>query len=73
VASIIKNVVASAVKSEVGACFQNAQSGAPLRFTLNELGHIQPATPLHTDNFTEFGILNETMKQSNKKGPKQWT
>jgi hypothetical protein len=30
VASIIKNVVASAAESEVGACFHNAQSGAPL-------------------------------------------
>jgi hypothetical protein len=34
VASVIKNVVASAAESEVGACFQNAKSGAPLRVTL---------------------------------------
>jgi hypothetical protein len=49
VASIIKNVVASADKSEVGACFYNAQSGAPLRVTLTELGHIHPqrlSTPI---------------------------
>jgi hypothetical protein len=70
ITSVIKNVVASADESEVGACFQNAQSGAPLRVTLNELGHIQPATPLRTDNSTVFGILNEKIKQ---KGPKQWT
>jgi hypothetical protein len=63
VASIIKNVVASAAESEVGACFHNAQSGAPLRVTLTELGHIQPPTPLRTDSSTAFGILNETMKQ----------
>jgi hypothetical protein len=42
VASVIKNAVASAAESEVGACFHNAQSGAPLRVTLTELGHIQP-------------------------------
>jgi hypothetical protein len=42
VASVIKNVVASAAKSEVGACFHNAQSGARLRVTLMELGHSQP-------------------------------
>jgi hypothetical protein len=42
VASVIKNVVASAAESEVGACFHNAQSGAPLRVTLTELGHNQP-------------------------------
>jgi hypothetical protein len=39
VASVIKNVVASAAESEVGACFHNAQSGAPLRVTLAEMGH----------------------------------
>jgi hypothetical protein len=46
VAAVIKNVIASAAESEVGACFQNAQSGAPLRVTLTELGHTQPPTPL---------------------------
>jgi hypothetical protein len=69
VASVIKNVVASAAESEVGVCFQNTQSGAPLRVTLTELGHTQPATPLCTDNSTAFGILNETIKQ---KGQRQW-
>jgi hypothetical protein len=63
VVSVIKNVVASAAESEVGACFENAQSGAPLRVTLTELGHIQPPTPLSTDNSTEF--------KSSKK--EQWT
>jgi hypothetical protein len=67
VGSIIKNVVASAAESEVGACFQNAQSYAPLRVTLAELGHIQPTTPLRTDNSTAFGILNETIKQKRSK------
>jgi hypothetical protein len=65
--SIIKNVVASAAESEVGACFQNAQSGAPLRVTLTELGHTQPPTPLRTDNFTAFGILNKRIKQKRSK------
>jgi hypothetical protein len=59
---VIKNVVASAAKSEVGSCFQNAQSGAPLRVSLAEVGHQKPATPLKTDNSTAFGILNETIK-----------
>jgi hypothetical protein len=67
VASVIKNMVPSAAESEVGACFQNAQSGAPLRVTLTELGHIQPPTPLRTDNSTAFGILNETFKQKRSK------
>jgi hypothetical protein len=42
VASVIKNVVTSAAESEVVACFHNAQSSAPLRVTLTELGHTQP-------------------------------
>jgi hypothetical protein len=67
VASVIKNVVASAAESEVGACFQNAQSGAPLRVTLTDLGNIQPATPLRTDNSTEHGILNETITHKRSK------
>jgi hypothetical protein len=67
VASVIKNVVALAAESELGACFQNAQSGAPLRVTFTELGHIQPAMPLRTDNSTAFGILNETIKQKRSK------
>jgi hypothetical protein len=66
-ASVIKNVVASTAESEVGACFHNAQSGAPLRVTLAELGHIQPPTPLRKGNSTVFGILNETIKQKRSK------
>jgi hypothetical protein len=46
VAAVIKNVVATAAESEVRACFHNAQSGAPLRVTLTELGHTQRPTPL---------------------------
>jgi hypothetical protein len=67
VVSVIKNVVVSEAESEIGACFQNAQSGVPLRVTLTELGHIQPATPLRIDNSTAFGILNETIKQKRSK------
>jgi hypothetical protein len=63
VAVVINNVVASAAYSEVGACFQNVQSGASIRVTLIELGHKQPVTPLRTDNSTSFGILNETIRR----------
>jgi hypothetical protein len=69
VAAVIKNVVASAVESEVGVCFHNAQSGAPLRVTLTEMGHTQlqrlstPITPLHSASLT---------KQSNKNDLNQW-
>jgi hypothetical protein len=67
VASVIKKVIASAAESEVGACFHNAQSGAPLRATLTESGHFQPPTPLRTDDSTASSILNETIKQNRSK------
>jgi hypothetical protein len=56
-------VVASAAESEVGACFQNAQTEARLHITLIELGHKQAATPMRTYNSTDYGILNKTIKQ----------
>jgi hypothetical protein len=75
--AVIKNVTASAAgsESEVGACFHNAQSGAPLRVTVTELGHTQPQTPLCTYNSTAFRILNETIKQKRSKAidmPYHW-
>jgi hypothetical protein len=63
IAAVIKNVVDSAAESVVGACFHSAQSGAPLRVTLTELGHTQPPAHLRTDNSTAYGIFNETIKQ----------
>jgi hypothetical protein len=39
----------------------------PIRITLIELGHKQPATSLRTDNSTAFGIFNETIKQKRSK------
>jgi hypothetical protein len=60
-------VVASTAESEVGACFQNAQSGAPLQVTLTELGHVQSPTPIRTDNSTAFEILDKTIKQKRSK------
>jgi hypothetical protein len=67
VAAVIKNVVASAAESEVGACFHNAQNGAPLRVALTELGHTQPPTPVRADNSTAYSIVNETIKQKRSK------
>jgi hypothetical protein len=62
VPAVIKNVVASAAESEVGACFHNTQSGALLTVTVTELGHTKPPTPLRTDKYTAYGIVSETIK-----------
>jgi len=41
----------------------NAREDVPIRTSLIEMGHLQPATPLTTDNNTAEGILNGTIKQ----------
>ena len=66
-AKIIKNVMASAAEAEVGALFMNAQEAVPMRLSLEELGHKQPATPLKIDNSTATGIINNTIKQKRSK------
>jgi hypothetical protein len=59
----LKPVVASAAESEVGGLFVNGQEATVLCTTLEELRHIQPPTPIKTDNSTASGIANDTIKQ----------
>ena len=42
--------------------FLNAKEGRIIRLTLKELGHPQPATPIHCDNATAAGIAHGTVK-----------
>ena len=66
-AKIIKSVMLSAAEAEIGSLFMNAHEILPLRVTLEELGHPQPATPMQTDNNTAAGIINRTFKQNRSK------
>ena len=61
--TIMRFVVASAAEAELGALFQNCQDGIIFRLTLENLGHIQPKTPVHCDNATAIGIANNTVKR----------
>ena len=61
--AILKLVAASAAEAELGALFLNAREAKVLRITLQELGHPQPPTPIHVDNTTEVGIVNNTIKR----------
>lgn len=63
VSTILKFVAASAAESELGALFVNAKEGKVIRLILHELGHKQPATPIHCDNSTAAGIANNTVKR----------
>jgi hypothetical protein len=75
-ANICKFVVASAAEAELGALFYNCQDGTILRLTLEELGHPQPATPVHCDNSTAVSIANDTVKKQRSRAMEKnffWT
>ena len=56
-------VAASAAEAELGALFLNAQEAKVIRLVLEELGHPQPPIPIHIDNTTTVGIVNNTIKR----------
>ncbi len=60
--TILKLVAASAAEAELGALFLNAQEAKVFRLVLAELGHPQPPTPIHINNTTTVGIVNNTIK-----------
>jgi hypothetical protein len=60
---IIKLVAALAAEAELGALFLNAQEAKVIQLILKELGHPQLPTPIHIDNTTTVGIVNNTIKR----------
>jgi hypothetical protein len=61
--TILKLVAALAAEAELGALFLNTQEAKIMQLILIELGHPQPPTPIHIDNTTTVGIVNNTVKQ----------
>ena len=62
VSTVIKLMASSAAESELAALFLNAQQARIIRLILHEMGHQQPPTPIHIDNSTCVGIVNNTQK-----------
>jgi hypothetical protein len=60
--TILKLIATSTAKAKLGALFLNAQEAKVLCLTLAEVGHPQPPTPIHIDNTTTVGIVNNTIK-----------
>jgi hypothetical protein len=60
--TILKLVAASAAEAKLGALFLNAQEAKALWLTLNKLGHPHLPTPIHIDNTTTIGIVNNSIK-----------
>jgi hypothetical protein len=65
--TILKLIAAFAAKAKLGALFFNAQEAKVLCLTLDELGHPQPPTPIHFNNTTTVGIVNNTIKQQHSR------
>jgi hypothetical protein len=61
--TLLKFVASSAAEAELGALFLNAKQAKIMRLALEELGHPQPPTPIHIDNSTTVGIVNNTVKR----------
>jgi hypothetical protein len=70
--TILKLVAASAAEAELGALFLNAQEAKVFRLVLAELGQPQPPTPIHINNTTTVGIVNNTIKRQQSKSMKKW-
>jgi hypothetical protein len=60
--TILKLVATSAAEADLGALFLNAQEARVICVVLEELRHPQPPTPIHVDNTTTVGIVNNTIK-----------
>jgi hypothetical protein len=60
IAHIIKNVMSSATEAELAGLYIMACKAfyIRIRIILEELGHIQPPTPLQTDNAMADGVIN---------------
>jgi hypothetical protein len=62
IAQIIKSVMPSAAKAELGALYVNPCEAIPQRQLLEEMGHLQPPTPMQTDNSTTFGVVTSSIQ-----------
>ena len=60
---IMKNVLAAAVETEIGAHFFNYHLAEIIRTTLEKLGHQQEITNIITDILTANNIINGVVKQ----------
>jgi hypothetical protein len=62
---IIRAVMSSAAKAELGALFINAKTAISIQQTLIKLGHLQPRTPMQTDNARAHALItNKNLTQS---------
>ena len=52
----------------MGSLFLNTQETVKLGIALQELGHTQPPTHIHTENTAATSIIHKTIKQQQSHG-----
>jgi len=63
----IAHVVSSAAEAETAGVYHNAQVCVPIRRILEALGHVQPPTPIKTENATAHGFTYDNINQKRSK------
>jgi hypothetical protein len=66
-ATIIKAVMSSAAKAELGALYLNAKEAVYLQQILDKMSHPQPRTPIQSDNTTAEGVINNKIQPRHTK------
>jgi hypothetical protein len=67
IAHIIKNVMSSATEAELAGLYIMACKAVYIRIILEELGHVQPPTPLQTDNAMADVVINGKVQHKQTK------
>jgi hypothetical protein len=62
IAQIIKSLMSSAAKAELGALYINTRQAIPQRKLLEEISHPQPPTLMQTDNSTALGFFTSNIQ-----------
>jgi hypothetical protein len=56
-----------AAEAELGTLYLNAKEAAYLRQIVTKMGHLQPRTPIQTNNLTAEGVINHKIQPKQTK------
>jgi hypothetical protein len=73
IAQIIKSMMSSAAKAELGALYVNAREAIPQRQLMEEMGHPLPPTPMQTDKQYRAWSRHKSLATFSHGEPKQLT
>jgi hypothetical protein len=62
ISKILRAVMSSAAKAELGALYINTRKAIPMQQVLEEMGHKQPSTPIQSNNSTAHGVATNIIQ-----------